>query len=90
MESWILRVSDKLNMKPFGLHFGCCSFRLHLLVASGFTYFHFTLQETLSIHDSMNLQKIKFISQVKKQGIMEYSVQPSSSLLNWYNFDGVG
>ena len=40
MESWILRVSCKVNVKPEAL----------------------TLHETRSIHDSMNIPQIEFIS----------------------------
>ena len=43
MESYILRVSCKVNVKPEA---------------------SLTLQETQSIHDSMNIQKIECISQM--------------------------
>ena len=45
MESWILWVSCKVNVKP----------------KKGFTL---TLQETRSIHDSMNIPKIEFIAYI--------------------------
>ena len=50
MESWILRVSCKVNVKPSHVNF-----------ARGFTL---TLQETQSIHDSMNIPKIEFITYI--------------------------
>ena len=53
MESWILRVSCKVNVKPeYFSKEGKESLK-------GFT---FTLQETQSIHDSMNIPKLEFIA----------------------------
>ena len=46
MESWIPRVSCKVNVKPD---------------PKGFM---FTLRETRSIHDSMNIPKIEFITYI--------------------------
>ena len=49
MDTLIIRVSCKINAKPSGI----------TLILKGFTL---TLQETWSIHDSMNIPKIEFIS----------------------------
>ena len=71
MESWILRVSCKVNVKPVHGIMNTSGLLQSKWSPKGFTL---TLQDTRSIHDSMNLPKIEFIAYIYIYIISQVSI----------------